>query len=58
LNAKYLEERGFGFTVNSFEELITNIKNISELIKNKDINLDNIPIGNLTIAKELYEQIN
>ena len=58
LNAKYLEERGFGFTVNSFEELITNIKNISEDIKNKDINLEHIPIGNLTIAKELYEQIN
>ncbi len=58
LNAKYLEERGFGLTVNSYEELITNIKNISELIKNKDINLKNIPIGNTTIAKELYEQIN
>ena len=58
LNAKYLEERGFGFTVNSFEELITNIKNISEDLKNKDINLEHIPIGNLTIAKELYEQIN
>ena len=58
LNAKYLEERGFGMTVNSYEELITNIKNISELIKNKDINLKNIPIGNTTIAKELYEQIN
>ena len=58
LNAKYLEERGFGLTVNSYEELIANIKNISELIKNKDINLKNIPIGNTTIAKELYEQIN
>ena len=58
LNAKYLEERGFGFTVNSFEELITNIKNISEDIKNNNINLEHIPIGNLTIAKELYEQIN
>ncbi len=58
LNAKYLEERGFGLTANSYEELITNIKNISELIKKKDINLENIPIGNITIAKELYEQIN
>jgi UDP-N-acetylglucosamine--N-acetylmuramyl-(pentapeptide) pyrophosphoryl-undecaprenol N-acetylglucosamine transferase len=58
LNAKYLEERGFGFTVSSFEEMITNIKNISENIKNKKINLENIPIGNLTISEELYEQIN
>ena len=58
LNAKYLEERGFGFTVSSFEEMITHIKNISENIKNKKINLENIPIGNLTISEELYEQIN
>tara|TARA_B100001564_G_scaffold8286_1_gene7090 strand:- start:1893 stop:2909 length:1017 start_codon:yes stop_codon:yes gene_type:complete len=58
LNAKYLEEKGFGFTANSFEELITNIKNISEDIKNIEFNLENIPIGNLTISKELYEQIN
>ena len=58
LNAKYLEEKGFGFTVNSFEELITNIKYISKDINNKDFNLENIPKGNLTISKELYEQIN
>ena len=58
LNAKYLEERGFGFTVNSFEEMLTNIKNISEGIKNKEFNLENIPIGNLTISRKLYEQTN
>jgi UDP-N-acetylglucosamine--N-acetylmuramyl-(pentapeptide) pyrophosphoryl-undecaprenol N-acetylglucosamine transferase len=58
LNAKYLEERGFGFTINTFEELLTNIKNISEDIKSKEFNFENIPIGNLTISRKLYDQIN
>tara|TARA_B100001173_G_scaffold263536_1_gene237844 strand:- start:5 stop:1021 length:1017 start_codon:yes stop_codon:yes gene_type:complete len=58
LNAKYLEEKGFGFTVNSFEELISNVKNISQDIKNNEFNLENVPKGNLIISKELYEQIN
>ena len=58
LNARYLEQKGFGFTVNSFDELINNIKNISENIKYKNFNMKNIPIGNFIISKELYEQIN
>ena len=58
LNAKYLEEKGFGFRIYTFEELIINIKNISRDLKNKEFNLKNIPIGNLVISKELYEQIN
>ena len=58
LNAMYLEEKGFGFIVNSFEELINNIKDISEVIKNNEYNLENIPIGNFKISKELYEQLN
>ena len=58
LNARYLEQKGFGFTVNSFDELINNIKNISEDIKYKNFNMKNIPIGNFIISKELYEQIN
>ena len=57
-NAKHLEDKGWGFTVNTFDELIIKIKNISEDITKKKINLLNIPIGNQSISKELYEQIN
>ena len=53
-----LLQDGFGFRIYTFEELLINIKNISRDIKNKEFNLKNIPIGNLIISKELYEQIN
>ena len=58
LNAKHLEDKGWGFTVNTFDELVIKIKNISKDITKKKINLPNIPIGNQSISKELYEQIN
>lgn len=57
LNAKYLENKGFGLIVNTFEELTIKINEISKGFKNGKSNLPNIPIGNLSISKELYEQI-
>ena len=58
LNAKYLEDKGWGITVNTFDELTSKIKNISKDITENKLNLPNIPIGNQSISKELYEQIN
>ena len=58
LNAKHLEDKGWGITVNTFDELTSKIKNISKDITKNKINLPNIPIGNQSISKELYEQIN
>tara|TARA_Y100000992_G_scaffold213107_1_gene146754 strand:+ start:2255 stop:3271 length:1017 start_codon:yes stop_codon:yes gene_type:complete len=58
LNAKHLEDKGWGITINTFDQLTSKIKNISKNITKKKLNLPNIPIGNQTIAKELYEQIN
>ena len=57
LNAKYLEDKGWGVTVNTFDELTSKIKNIYKDIKENKLNLPNIPIGNKSITKELYEQI-
>ena len=57
LNAQYLENKGFGLIVNTFEELTVSINEISKGFKNGKSNLPNIPIGNLSISKELYEQI-
>ena len=57
LNAQYLENKGFGLIVNTFEELTIKINEISEGFKTGKSNLPNIPIGNLSISKELYEQI-
>ena len=58
LNAKYLEDKGWGITVNTFDELTSKIKNISKDITKNKLNLPNVPIGNQIISKELYEQIN
>jgi len=55
---KYLEDKGWGITVNTFDELTSKIKNISKDITENKLNLPNIPIGNQSISKELYEQIN
>ena len=58
LNAKHLEDKGWGIRVNTFDQLTSKIKNISKNITKKKLNLPNIPIGNQSISKELYEQIN
>ena len=54
---KYLEDKGYGFIVNTFEDLTIKINEISKGFKSGKSNLPNITIGNLMISKELYEQI-
>ena len=58
LNAKYLEENKFGYKVDSFDELLNKVLDISLIIKNNKLNIPKIKIGNQTIAKVIYEQIN
>ena len=58
LNARYLEKKKFGYKVNSFEELLNKISEISLKIKSNDLDIPNIAIGNQTIAEEIYEHIN
>ena len=58
LNAKHLEDKGWGITVNSFAELTNEINNTSKNMINNKLNLQNLPIGNQRISRELYEQIN
>ena len=58
LNARYLEKKKFGYKVNSFDELLNKISEISLKIKSNDLDIPNIAIGNQTIAEEIYEHIN
>ena len=58
LNARYLEKKKFGYKVNSFDELLIKISEISLKIKSNDLDIPNIAIGNQTIAEEIYEHIN
>ncbi len=58
LNARYLEERNFGYKVNSFDELLNKVSEISLKIKSNNLDIPKIAIGNQTIAKEIYEHIN
>ena len=58
LNARYLEKRNFGYKVNSFDELLNKVSEISLKIKSNNLDIPKIAIGNQTIAKEIYEHIN
>ena len=58
LNAKYLENKKFGFKVNSFDELLSKISEISVKIKSNNLDIPEIVIGNQSIAEEIYECIN
>ena len=54
----YLEKKKFGFKVNSFEELLNKVSEISVKIKSNNLDIPEIVIGNQSIAKEIYEYIN
>ncbi len=58
LNARYLEKKKFGYRVNSFDELLNKVLKISLKIKSNNLDIPKIVIGNQTIAKEIYENIN
>ncbi|NDG89923.1 MAG: hypothetical protein EBY59_04610 [Proteobacteria bacterium] len=58
LNARYLENKKFGFKVNSFDELLRKVSEISVKIKSNNLDIPEILIGNQSIAKEIYEYIN
>jgi len=58
MNARYLEKKKFGFKVNSFEELLNKVSEISVKIKSNNLDIPEIVIGNQSIAKEIYEYIN
>ena len=58
LNAKYLENKKFGFKVNSFDELLSKVSEISVKIKSNNLDIPEIVIGNQSIAEEIYEYIN
>ena len=58
LNARYLEKKNFGFKVNSFDELLNKISEISVIIKSNNLDIPEIVIGNQSIAEEIYECIN
>ena len=58
LNARYLENNKFGFKVNSFEELLNKVSEISVKIKSSNLAIPKIVIGNQSIAEEIYEYIN
>ncbi len=57
LNARYLEKNKFGYKVNSFDELLKKVLEISSLIKSNNLDLPKIEIGNQIIAEEIYEHI-
>jgi len=58
LNARYLEKNKFGYRVNSFDELLNKISDLSLKIKSNNLDIPKIEIGNQTIAAEIYEHIN
>ena len=58
LNAKYLENKKFGFKVNSFDELLSKVSEFSLKIKSNNLDIPEIVIGNQSIAEEIYEYIN
>ena len=58
LNARYLEKKKFGFKVNSFDELLNKVSEISVKIKSNNLDIPEIVIGNQSIAEEIYEYIN
>ena len=58
LNARYIEKKNFGFKVNSFNELLSKLSDISLKIKSSNLDMPKIEIGNQSIAKEIYEHIN
>ena len=58
LNARYLEKKKFGFKVNSFDELLNKVSEISVTIKSNNLDIPEIVIGNQSIAEEIYECIN
>ena len=58
LNARYLENKKFGFKVNSFDELLSKVSEISVKIKSNNLDIPEIVIGNQSIAEEIYEYIN
>ncbi len=58
LNARYLEKKEFGYKVNSFDELLNKVSEISSKIKSNNLDIPKIAIGNQTIAEEIYEHIN
>ena len=58
LNARYLEKKKFGFKVNSFDELLNKVSEISITIKSNNLDIPEIVIGNQSIAEEIYECIN
>ena len=58
LNARYLENKKFGFKVNSFDELLSKVSEISVKIKSNNLDIPKIVIGNQSIAEEIYECIN
>ena len=58
LNARYLENKKFGFKVNSFDELLRKVSEISVKIKSNNLDIPEIVIGNQSIAEEIYEYIN
>ena len=58
LNAIYLEKHKFGFKVNSFDELLNKVSEISVKIKSNNLDIPEIAIGNQSIAEEIYEYIN
>ena len=58
LNARYIEKKNFGFKVNSFNELLSKLSDISLKIKSNNLDMPKIEIGNQSIAKEIYEHIN
>ena len=58
LNARYLEKKKFGYKVNSFDELLKKVSEISLKINSNDLDMPKIVIGNQSIAEEIYEYIN
>jgi len=58
LNARYLEKKKFGYKVNSFDELLKKVSEISLKINSNDLDMPKIVIGNQSIAEEIYEHIN
>ena len=58
LNARYLEKKKFGYKVNSFDELLKKVSEISLKINSNNLDIPKIVIGNQSIAEEIYEYIN
>ena len=58
LNARYLEKKKYGYKVNSFDELLKKVEEISLKINSNNLYMPKIVIGNQSIAEEIYEYIN